>query len=140
MRWRGTARSMKNPFQRFGLLVSLILLFAAPLLLGAADGNGTDHHQHGVDGAKLRVWWVLPFVGMLLSIAVGPLVAPHFWHANYGKVAAGWIAVFSVPFLAMFGGKAVYEILHIVLLSVLFEMAPRLQKHGALGSTCPPNF
>ena len=79
---------MKNPFQRFGLLVSLILLFAAPLLLGAADGNGTDH-QHGVDGAKLRVWWVLPFVGMLLSIAVGPLVAPHFWHANYGKVAAG---------------------------------------------------
>jgi hypothetical protein len=106
---------MKNPFQRFGLLVSLILLFAAPLLLGAADGNGTDH-QHGVDGAKLRVWWVLPFVGMLLSIAVGPLVAPHFWHANYGKVAAGWIAVFSVPFLAIFGGKAVYEILHIVLL------------------------
>ena len=79
---------MKNPFQRFGLLVSLILLFAAPLLLGAADGNGTDH-QHGVDGAKLRVWWVLPFVGMLLSIAVGPLVAPHFGHANYGKVAAG---------------------------------------------------
>ena len=115
MRWRGGTRSMKNLFQRFGLLVSLILLFAAPMLLGAADGNGTDH-QHGVDGAKLRVWWVLPFVGMLLSIAVGPLVAPHFWHANYGKVAAGWIAVFSVPFLAMFGGKAVYEILHIVLL------------------------
>ena len=115
MRWPVTAQLMKHLTQRFGLLASLILLFVAPMLLGAADGNATDHH-HGVDGAKLSAWWVLPFAGMLLSIAVGPLVATHFWHANYGKVAAGWIVIFSVPFLATYGGDAFYEILHIVLL------------------------
>ena len=53
---------------------------------------------------------------MLLSIAIMPLVVPHFWHGNYGKVAAGWIAVFAIPFLATFKGPAFYEILHIVLL------------------------
>ncbi len=50
------------------------------------------------------------------SIALGPLVAAHFWHNHYGKVAAGWIAVFAVPFLVSFGGHGFYEILHIVLL------------------------
>ena len=53
---------------------------------------------------------------MLLSIAIMPLVVPHFWHGNYGKVAAGWIAVFAIPFLAVYKGPAFYEILHIVLL------------------------
>jgi len=53
---------------------------------------------------------------MLLSIAIMPLVVPHFWHGNYGKVAAGWITVFAIPFLATFKGPAFYEILHIVLL------------------------
>ena len=32
--------------------------------------------------ASLPVWSVLPFVGMLLSIAVIPLVKPHWWEKN----------------------------------------------------------
>ncbi|MBT5321221.1 MAG: sodium:proton antiporter, partial [Verrucomicrobiales bacterium] len=82
----------------------------------AADTEGASDDHHGVDGGGLSVWWVLPFAGMLLSIALGPLVAAHFWHNHYGKVAAGWIAVFAVPFLVSFGGHGFYEILHIVLL------------------------
>jgi Na+/H+ antiporter NhaD/arsenite permease-like protein len=68
------------------------------------------------NGQGLTVLWVIPFAGMLLSIALGPILAPHFWHANYGKVAAGWIVLFSIPFLATYKGDAFYEILHIVLL------------------------
>ena len=32
--------------------------------------------------------WALPFAGILLSIATGPLLFPKFWHAHYGKIAA----------------------------------------------------
>ncbi|MDC0219940.1 sodium:proton antiporter [Verrucomicrobia bacterium] len=96
--------------------LGLLLLLAGVADLTAADTEGASDDHHGVDGGGLSVWWVLPFAGMLLSIALGPLVAAHFWHNNYGKVAAGWIAVFSVPFLVSFGGHGFYEILHIVLL------------------------
>ncbi|MDP6904384.1 MAG: sodium:proton antiporter [Verrucomicrobiota bacterium] len=110
---------MKNPKHWMGWLGLLFLLLVAPELFAEeAGGAHGDHHDahHGVDGSKLSVLWVLPFAGMLLSIALGPLVAAHFWHANYGKVAAGWIALFSIPFLITFKGDAFYEILHIVLL------------------------
>ncbi len=103
--------------------LGLLLLLAGVVDLTAAETEGAhaghehdEPHAHGVDGGGLSVWWVLPFAGMLLSIALGPLVAAHFWHSHYGKVAAGWIAVFAVPFLISFGGPGFYEILHIVLL------------------------
>jgi Na+/H+ antiporter NhaD/arsenite permease-like protein len=112
------------------------------------DGHGedADHdgHHYGVAGKGLSVFWIIPFVGMLLSIAVFPLVAPHFWHGNYGKVAAGWIAVFAVPFLAMYKGAALYEILHIVLLdfvpfiillTALFTVAGGICLKGSLRGT-----
>ena len=82
-----------------------------------SETHGEDHaHHHGVEGQGLSVLWVIPFAGMLLSIALGPILAPHFWHANYGKVAAGWIVLLSIPFLAIYKGDAFYEILHIVML------------------------
>ena len=90
--------------------------------------QAVDLTDHGVPGKGLSVLWVIPFLGMLLSIAIMPLVAPHFWHGNYGKVAAGWIVVFSIPFLATFGGKGFYEIVHIVLL----DFVPFIILLGAL--------
>ncbi|HFD15061.1 MAG TPA: sodium:proton antiporter, partial [Rhodospirillales bacterium] len=42
------------------------------------------------DGADLSLWWSLPFIGILLSIAVWPLVAPVFWHHHFGKISAAW--------------------------------------------------
>ncbi len=56
--------------------------FSGPL--AAAEGH------HGLDGSKLGLWLILPFAGLLLAIAVCPLVAPKFWHHHYGKVAAGF--------------------------------------------------
>ena len=107
---------MKNSTHWMGWLGLLLLLAGVADLAAADTGGAPDDHHHGVDGGGLSVWWILPFAGMLLSIALGPLVAAHFWHNHYGKVAAGWITVFAVPFLASFGGDAFYEILHIVLL------------------------
>lgn len=71
---------------------------------------------HGVDGAQLSLLWILPFVGILLSIAVLPLAAPQVWHHHFGKIAAFWAAAFALPFAAIYGGGlAVYEIAHIIL-------------------------
>ena len=62
----------------------------------------------------------MPFVGLLLSIAILPLIAPRFWHANFGRVAAFWALAFLVPFAALFGFEiALYEVVHTFLLEYL---------------------
>lgn len=44
--------------------------------------------------------WGIPFAGILLSIALCPLLAPVFWHHHFGKVAAAWSLAFLLPFAA----------------------------------------
>ncbi len=36
--------------------------------------------------------WGLPFAGLLVSMAVFPIVAPRFWHRRMGSVAFAWSA------------------------------------------------
>ena len=57
----------------------------------------------GLDGASMTWPWSLPFVGILLSIATGPLLIPKVWHEHYGKIALGW-AVLALACLAIFYG------------------------------------
>ena len=42
------------------------------------------------DGRTLGFAWALPFIGILLSIALLPLLAPHAWEHHQGKIAALW--------------------------------------------------
>ena len=59
-----------------------------------AEGDG---EHHGTDiGQKLPLWSVIPFAGILLSIAIFPLVAPHFWHKHFPKISAAWAIIFAV--------------------------------------------
>ncbi len=57
----------------------------------------------GLDGASMTWPWSLPFAGILLSIAIGPLLFSKVWHGHYGKIALGW-AVLALAFLAIFNG------------------------------------
>ncbi|VVE15441.1 sodium:proton antiporter [Pandoraea cepalis] len=96
----------------------------------------------GPDGAQLVAWWGVPFAGLLLSIAIGPLLAPAFWHHHFGKIAAFWGAAFLVPFALVFGvGAAWYGAVHavvaeyipfVVLLTALFTAAGGICVHGNL--------
>ena len=83
----------------------------------ATDSSGHDESGHGHEnlGENLPLWSCIPFAGMLLSIALFPLLAPDFWHHHFGKVSAFWAASLGIPFLIAFRGLAVYEILHIIL-------------------------
>ena len=89
-------------------------------LLAVAASPASASEAHGVDGATLGVVWALPFLGILLSIAIFPLVAPHLWHHHYGKIAAAWGLVFVVPFAIVHGAGATGgEVLHTLLLEYI---------------------
>ena len=55
-----------------------------------------------LDGAALRWPWALPFIGILLTIAVGPLLFPRVWHHHYGKIAFAWGTLALVPIAALY--------------------------------------
>jgi Na+/H+ antiporter NhaD/arsenite permease-like protein len=85
---------------------ALMLFLALPLPVQAA----------GVSGAGMSLAWGLPFAGLLLSIALMPLVAGALWHHHYGKIAAGWALLLVLPFAAVFGPEvAASEVWHIFL-------------------------
>ena len=70
----------------------------------------------GLDGSALGVAWGLPFAGILLSIALMPILAPGLWHHHYGKVAAFWSAAFLLPFALLHGPVAAgEEVAHVAL-------------------------
>ena len=80
-------------------------------------------------GRTLGLVWVLPFAGLLLSIAVAPLLAPDFWHRHYRKIAALWGIAFVLPFAVAHGLPAAS---HAVLGAFFHEYLPFIALLGAL--------
>lgn len=119
-------------------IIFTIFLFSGFIFAG---GGSAPH----LNGADLSILWVFPFAGILLSIAVCPLVAPHFWHQNFGKISAFWAILFIIPFLFKVGFTVtLYELLHvglleyvpfIILLLALFTISGGVQLTGALVGT-----
>ena len=93
-------------------------------------------------GFQLPIWSIIPFIGMLLSIALFPLFKPEWWEKNLFNVAIFWSLVFIVPFTIGFGpyqaGHRFYEILlldylpFIVLLLGLFTVSGGIVLKGSL--------
>ena len=132
------------------LILCLIVGFALSVSMeafGADDAHGDEgaHHGHGVDGANLPIWSIIPFVGILLSIAIFPLVFDsHFLVHHGGKMSLAWGLIFAVPYLIAFRGNAFYDILHIYLLDYipfiillwgLFTVAGGILVRGTLRGT-----
>ena len=121
-----------TPRQRLLRSAALVLALLVPTVGLAAD----------LDGRTLSVLWGGPFAGILLSIALMPLVAPIFWHHHFGKVAAAWALAFLLPFAMVFGPAAagagvVHALLaeyipFIILLTALFTVAGGIFIRGNL--------
>ena len=121
----------------------IILLSLFPLQLFAASGVGDNHAPH-LDGSILSIYWVIPFAGILLSIAIFPLIAPHFWHKNFGKVSLFWSISLLIPLLItqhIGFSVTLYEVLHvglleyvpfIILLLALFTISGGVRLKGSL--------
>ena len=86
---------------------------------------------------EVSVWLLIPFVIMLLSIAVAPLVAERWWESNVNKL--WYVVIISVPtaiILAAYGLGAqlwhqlVYDYIpFIVLLAALFVVTGGIRLH-----------
>jgi Na+/H+ antiporter NhaD/arsenite permease-like protein len=115
--------------------VVVIALFFCFSTACAADNGGTP----------LSLVWGLPFLGVLLSIAIFPIVAPYFWHHHFGKVAAFWVMVLLLPYTLSFGIKAAWEIVShallaeylsfIILLFALYTISGGILVWGRLNGT-----
>jgi Na+/H+ antiporter NhaD/arsenite permease-like protein len=118
------------------LVSAALLAFLAPEPAQAAGA---------LDGTALRWPLALPFIGILLTIATGPLLFPHVWHRHYGKFALAWSVLMLAPLAAFHGtGAAVAAFAHemlteylsfIVLLFALYVVAGGILVTGNLRGT-----
>jgi len=121
------------------------LVYLLPILCLAAGGDhsGGAHLDGSIE--NMSIVWVIPFAGILLSIAIFPLVLPDFWHHNFGKISLFWATILIVPFLIKEGiSVTLYELLHvglleyvpfIILLLALFTISGGVRLTGALVGT-----
>lgn len=132
---------MLHNFRQVARVLFLLLgIGLIPELILAAEGSG-----HGIDGSGLSLWWTIPFAGILLSIAICPLVNEEWWHHNFGKVSAFWGLLLVIPMTFTFGFEAtLYEVLHaylleyipfIILLLALFTISGGVRIKGYLKGT-----
>lgn len=74
----------------------------------------------GLDGAKLSLLWGLPFVGILLCIAMGPILFHHLWENHFGKFSAALAACIVIPLFALYEASSVANLLaHAMLLEYM---------------------
>jgi Na+/H+ antiporter NhaD/arsenite permease-like protein len=96
-------------------------------------------------GAELPVVSVLPFAGLLLAIALLPLVAPHFWHSsrNQALVSAGFALPVAIYLVAGFGADGRHQLVDkleeyvsfVLLLFALFAISSGIVVRGSLAGT-----
>src|SRR5262245_43291750 len=104
---------------------------AAGLFLGPGQALAA-----GADPVDISPFAVIPFVAMLLSIALLPLFASRFWHSNFRKLLVSFLL--SVPVVVYFyfyeqatGQAALHTLEHasleyldfIVLLAALYTVS-----------------
>lgn len=128
-----------------GFVTGLSLLLLTTAAFAGQPGDAEIFVAHGSLGHELSVWTVLPFVALLLCIAVLPLAAPHWWEHNKNKgiVAAG-LGVPLAAYLAIsFGSDGQGELLHaakdyvsfICLLGSLYVISGGVFVRGSLDGT-----
>ncbi|MBN8982704.1 MAG: sodium:proton antiporter [Rhizobiales bacterium] len=77
--------------------------------------------SEGLDGSKLSILWALPFVGILLCIATGPVFYPHLWEHHTGKFTAFWSALIVIP---LFATADVHTVTNTLAHTALLEYMP----------------
>lgn len=116
----------------------LAISFFCPRIAAAAEASQT-----------LSLAWGAPFGGLLASIALVPLVAPHFWHRRFGWVAGFWGLALLLPYGAAVGWDAtlhqavhailVHYIPFILVLLALFTVGGGIRIEGRVGGTPATN-
>ena len=98
-----------------------------------------------LNGSTLSPCSALPFLGLLLSIAIIPLFASRFWAGHYGKIAFVWSAIALVVIASVQGpGVSLYSFVavmieqyipFIMVLLALYTITGGIKIHGAVGES-----
>jgi Na+/H+ antiporter NhaD/arsenite permease-like protein len=101
--------------------------------------------EAALDGRSLGWVWATPFVGILLSIALLPLLTPTVWARRFKWISLFWGLAFIVPALSTFGAAPTFHALahtalleyfpFILLLFTLFVVAGGILVTGNLIGT-----
>jgi Na+/H+ antiporter NhaD/arsenite permease-like protein len=97
------------------LILLLLVFFALSFPVFAAGHSSEGGSEHINLGEILSLYSTIPFIGILLSIALLPLFVPGFWHHHFGKVSAFWAITIAIPLLTAYKGVALHSFLHILL-------------------------
>jgi Na+/H+ antiporter NhaD/arsenite permease-like protein len=110
-----------------------------------ADDHAGDAAKHASLGAKLPLWTVIPFVALLLCIAILPLAQPHWWEHNRNKgiVAGVLAAIVAIYLLAVHPQHGLHELVDklkeyasfIILLAALYVISGGIYIKGSLSGT-----
>ena len=112
------------------------------LLLFSTTFASATEHSH----VNFTLFYIIPFIGILLSIALMPLINHHFWEKNFGKISFFWALSFIIPFYLLTHSFSIvtYEILRVLLLEYfpfiilllsLFTVAGGISIQGKLIAT-----
>ena len=107
---------------------TIIIFFLSSLYAGSADQSSVH----------FTLFNIIPFIGILLSIAVIPLINHHFWEKHYGKISLFWAIAFIVPFYyqATSSSEVAYELLHVMLLEYVPFIILLLSLFTVAGGIC----
>lgn len=120
-----------------------VLVFLAALMVLCMPVMATNGVH--ATGAGVPLWLCIPFAGILLSIAVFPLVRAEWWEEHQPIVVAFWSLLFLIPFAVMYGPHMAIEsvlecivndyLTFIVLLFGLFCVAGNITLEGDLAGS-----
>lgn len=120
-----------------------LLLFSAAGVFYSQPLSAASGHA-AAPATGISVLWSLPFVGILLCIAIIPLINAHFWEKNLWWISLG---VFCIPMAIVFGvsmgellrEKTIEKVLEylsfIILLASLFVISGGILVRGKLNGT-----
>ncbi len=104
--WHGPTGATKPAIElagyRFQMRMTRSLPAAGLLLLVLADASQAAMPADPTPALA----WGLPFAGMLLSIAVFPILAPRVWHRRMGWISGFWIMALLLPITVASGATA----------------------------------
>ena len=90
---------MKKILTLLGILFMVMLL--TPTYVWAAESQAS--------AMQVPVWLCIPFAGLLLCIAVMPLLRAEWWEAHQPLVVFMWIILLVVPFAIVYGAGDTFE-------------------------------
>jgi Na+/H+ antiporter NhaD/arsenite permease-like protein len=126
---------MRNLLFKFVQYICIIAVF--PILANAEKNtSGTV--------PEISVFWILPFIGILLCIAIIPLINAHFWEKNLWWISLGIFCIPMAVIFSVFMGEQLRElsiekafdyISFIILLASLFVISGGILIKGSLAGT-----